>query len=105
MERKMSQPGFWDNAEAAQETIGKLKVLKSFIDPLEAVLSDSEELALLWEMAEQENDDVTREEVVNVLQSLRGKVEKVELASLLSGKNDASDCFFSIHAGAAGPGH
>ena len=98
----MSQPGFWDNSEAAQQTVAKLKAVKSVIDPVEKVLADSEDLCLLWEMAQAENDDQTRREVADALPALTTAVEKVELASLLSGPNDASDCFFSVHAGAGG---
>jgi len=98
----MSKPGFWDDPAFAQKTVSELKAVKSIIDPLEKVSDQAEELTLLWEMAAQENDEETRQEVVASLDSFTGAVEKVELSSLLSGKNDSYDCFFSIHAGAGG---
>jgi peptide chain release factor 2 len=102
LEKRMSREGFWDNSESAQQTIGQLKGLKAVIDPIEKVCREIEELHLLWEMAQQEDDDQTRAEVAGALERMRERVEKVELTALLSGKNDQCDCFFSIHAGAGG---
>lgn len=98
----MGCAGFWDNAESAQKTIAELKTIKASADPIRKALEQAEELNLLWEMAQDEDDDQTRKEVAETLEKFQGTVEKVELASLLSGENDAYDCFFSIHAGAGG---
>jgi peptide chain release factor 2 len=102
LEARMSLPNFWENPEAAQKTVQQLKSVKSLLDPVEAGLRECEELNLLWELAEQENDQATREEVAHKLETFRQRVDKLELATLLSGKNDACDCFFSLHAGAGG---
>ncbi len=98
----MSQPGFWDNAEAAQEVVSQLKAQKAIIDPAENLTSDMEENKLLLEMAQQEQDEQTAQEVADSLDGLRKKLEKLELASLLSNEHDPKDCFFSVHAGAGG---
>jgi len=98
----MGRPGFWDNPDSAQKTVAQLKAVKSMIDPVEKVLETVQEAVLLWEMAQEEDDDQTRREVVGSLDEIQKTVEKVELSSLLSGKNDHCDCFFSIHAGAGG---
>jgi peptide chain release factor 2 len=102
LEGKMAEPGFWDNSESAQQTVSQLKRLKASIEPVETALADVEESLLLWELAEQENDGDTRTEVAGAIAKLQLQVEKVELASLLNGSNDARDCFFSINAGAGG---
>jgi len=102
LEQRMGQAGFWDNSESAQQTVEELKALKSLLDPIEQTLAHGEELNLLWEMAQSEDDQQTRQEVAQSLDRFRSEVEKVELASLLSGQNDAGDCFFSLHAGAGG---
>ncbi len=102
LEDKMAAPNFWDNQEAAQKTVGELKTIKAGITPIEKAADDIQDSILLWEMAREEDDDQTRQEVLDGLEKLQKSVEKVELASLLSGKNDSADCFFSIHAGAGG---
>jgi peptide chain release factor 2 len=102
LNRRMSQVGFWDHPESAQQTVDELKALKGFIDPIEKALAHSEDLTLLWDMARQENDPAARQEVAQSLELLRTQTEKIELASLLSGEFDLGDCFFSLHAGAGG---
>ena len=98
----MAGPGFWDDPTAAQETVTQLKAAKALIDPLENAAKDAEELNLLWQMAQEEHDPATQQEVADALPKFQAQVAKVELASLLNGPNDALDCFFSIHAGAGG---
>ncbi len=99
---RMGQVGFWDHPETAQQTVDELKALKSLLDPIEKAHADSEEITLLWEMAQQENDQQAQNEVAQSLEQLRKETEKVELASLLSGPYDLGNCFFSLHAGAGG---
>jgi peptide chain release factor 2 len=102
LEQVMNQPGFWDDAESAQKTVSELKMIKAQIDPLDKIHKEIEESVLFWEMAQAENDTQTKQEVANSLTKLEESVDKIELASLLNGKNDPLDCFFSIHAGAGG---
>ena len=102
LEKRMSRSGFWDNPQTAQRTVQELKALKALLDPLEKARADCEDLVLLWELAQQENDTQTRRDVAKSLEKFRITIEKIELASLLNGKNDPSDCFFSLHAGAGG---
>ena len=98
----MAQANFWDNAESAQKVVSQLKILKATVEPVEKAIEQSEELALLWEMAQEENDKDTQTEVAQSLATFRTEVDKIELASLLSDPLDPLDCFFSIHAGAGG---
>ncbi|HPY78459.1 MAG TPA: PCRF domain-containing protein, partial [Anaerohalosphaeraceae bacterium] len=102
LEETMNRPGFWDNAEAAQKTVSQLKTIKAQLDPLEKAYKQLEDAVLFWEMGQAENDTQTKQEVADSLPGLQEMVDKIELASLLSGKNDPLDCFFSIHAGAGG---
>ena len=102
LEEKMAAPGFWDDQESAQKIVEQLKSLKAMIDPVNDCVEEISEAQLLWSMAGEENDQETRNEVAGSIRNLSEMVDKVELASLLTGKNDAKDCFFSIHAGAGG---
>ena len=51
---------------------------------------------------EDEHDDVALAEFKNLLTKLVERVDQIELQSLLSGKYDASSCYFSLNAGAGG---
>jgi peptide chain release factor 2 len=98
----MGQPGFWDNQEAAQGVVAELKTLKAIIDPVEAATRRAEDLAVLYELAESHDDATTRAEAEAEHAALSKQVEQVSLMALLSGPDDARDCFFAIQAGAGG---
>lgn len=97
----MGETGFWDRQDA-QDVVARLKGLKATIDPIESAISKVDDLKVLLEMAEEEDDDDARAEAESERRSLIKEVDRVSLLSLLSGKNDNRDCFFSIQAGAGG---
>jgi len=98
---KMSQPGFWDNQEAAQGVVSRLSALKAIVEPAEKLVRDAGDLMELFEMAvETEPDELSHLEID--LAELTKRCEQIELTGLLSGPNDTKNCFFSIHAGAGG---
>ena len=47
----MGQGDFWNSREKAQETVGKLKGLKSLVKPLEEAVRAADDLAAMIEMA------------------------------------------------------
>ncbi len=102
LEETMSHPQFWDNQEKAQQVIDEMKKIKGFVDPIIKTTELVEDAMVLWEMAIEEKDVSTQNDICESISELEEKVDSIELASLLSGKNDSSDCFFSIHAGAGG---
>jgi peptide chain release factor 2 len=102
LESKMGETGFWDNQEAAKPVIHELKLLKSQIDPLEAILKGVDDVRALYELAEEAGDADSLAEADKMLSDLETKGERLELQALLGGKNDSLNCFFQIHAGAGG---
>jgi peptide chain release factor 2 len=98
----MGEVGFWDNQEAAKPIIHELKLLKSQIDPLEALLKGIDDVRALYELGEEAGDADSLAEADKMLSDLETKGERLELQALLGGKNDALNCFFQIHAGAGG---
>jgi peptide chain release factor 2 len=98
----MSRPNFWDNQEKARETVGELKSLKATIEPVEAAIKRAEDAQAMLELAREADDAEAFAELDNELIGLQEQVNRVELMALLSGKNDARDCFFSVQAGAGG---
>jgi peptide chain release factor 2 len=98
----MGQDGFWNNQEAAKPIIHELKLLKSQIDPIEAILKQIDDVRALYELAEEAGDADSMTEADKNLADLETKAERLELQALLGGKNDPLNCFFQIHAGAGG---
>ncbi|HKQ49804.1 MAG TPA: peptide chain release factor 2 [Phycisphaerae bacterium] len=101
IETKMGEPGFW-NSPDSQVLITELKSLKSTIEPIEGVARRLDDVAVLYELAESEDDAATRAEAEAERAALAGDVERVSLMALMAGPNDDRDCYFSIQAGAGG---
>jgi peptide chain release factor 2 len=102
LEDLMAQAGFWDNQDRARGIVDELKQLKGVIEPVETQLKRVEDAEVLLQLAREENDPASFAELDNELLSIQERMSRVELMTLLSGKNDARDCFFSIQAGAGG---
>jgi len=108
----MEQADFWNSPRQAQSTVAELKSLKARFDPLKAVIADFDEAKLAYEMAKETGDKDLMVEADAKLFGLygrpdasppvTGRMDKVELQSLLSGKHDFRNCFLTIQAGAGG---
>lgn len=102
LEAKMAEPGFWDNQDTANEIISELKSIKSRIEPVQDAVAGVEEAQLLWEMADEADDEDTRKEVDALIDPLLAQLDKLETASLLSGKYDERNCYLTLQSGAGG---
>ncbi len=98
----MAAPNFWDNAEAAKNTVGRLKSIKAVVDPVRKVIAASEDLGAMAELLEEGEDAHIRAELEEGLEALSKDVAHVELLTLLSGPNDERNCYFNIQAGTGG---
>nr|WP_206294871.1 peptide chain release factor 2 [Humisphaera borealis] len=102
LEDKMNATDFWDNQETAKGIVTELKGLKALIDPIESALRDLDDVRALYELGSEAGDQDSLVEADQLLTKLEARGEKIELQSLLDGKNDARNCFFTIQAGAGG---
>jgi peptide chain release factor 2 len=102
LEEQMSKSGFWDNPEAAQTVVSQLSSLKSVVEPVSELQQEVKDLQELFELAAAESDREELAQLEDHLQALANKCGQIELAGLLSRREDAKNCFFSIHAGAGG---
>src|ERR1700722_1483712 len=98
----MGQASFWDNPDGARTVVTEMKALKALIDPLEAMMRDIGDVRALRELGEEVGDQASLEEADRQLTDLEARGQRVELQSLLDGKNDPLNCFVQIHAGAGG---
>lgn len=98
----MGESGFWDNPEAAKKTVGQLKAVKAQVELLKDVITRFEDAKVAYEMAREGGDQDLLKEADEQLFQLRGRMDKVELQSLLSGRHDFRNCFLTISAGDGG---
>ena len=102
----MSAPDFWNNRERAQGDVEEVSRLRSLINPfreLERAINDFE---ALQQLAAEESDAAAQsqadKEVATEHARLVHQLEEFELRQFLSGENDGSNAFVTIHSGAGG---
>jgi peptide chain release factor 2 len=98
----MAEPDFWNDQEGARAVIQRMKYVKGLTDPVQDLQGEIEDLAVLAELAEQEDDEQTRLEAVQRAGELGQRLERLEFKSMLSRPEDPSSAFLSVHAGAGG---
>ena len=98
----MNEPDFWNNPDAANETIGEMKAVKALIEPVRELGEQIADAKELYELAEAEGDREVKRDVAEQLSDLGKQADAVETKSLLSGKYDARNCYLTIDAGAGG---
>jgi peptide chain release factor 2 len=99
-EEKTAVPGFWDDHEAAETLMRKIRGLKKWVEDYEAAANQKEELALaleFHEMGEMETSELERHQT-----KLQTMIEDLEFKNMLSGEEDKLSAVLQITAGAGG---
>ena len=79
LEKRLEEPGFWDDPEVSQQVMKELKGLQDSVKEIEKLYSDYEDMMLLIEMSEEEDSEETAEEIEEELQQF----ERIENRSWL----------------------
>ncbi len=95
-------PDFWNDGAVAQRTQKKLGQLQDIIETWERTWGEIEEAELMLEMAVEEKDSDTEQEVAQNLSSIEADIGMTELQCMFSEEHDSSNAIVSIHAGAGG---
>ncbi len=102
----MAAPDFWSNRERAQGDVEEVSRLRSLINPFRELERETEDFSTLQELAAEEENAAQRaaaeKEVASEYARLVHKLEEFELRQFLSGPNDRSNAFVTIHSGAGG---
>jgi peptide chain release factor 2 len=105
MEGQMGDPAFWDTPDRAQKHIAKLNSLKRLISGLVAFNRRVDDAAVMVELIEASSPAEQEEYAKELNASMPAMVEdldKLEIASFLTGQFDRNNAIFSIQAGAGG---
>jgi len=98
----MGEVDFWNDPEGAKSVVTEVKMLKGLIDPIEQILTDIGDVRALYELGNEAGDDDSLNEADQTLVKLEDRAGRIELLTLLDGKNDPLNCFVTIQAGAGG---
>ena len=102
LERKIEEPGFWDNADVSQHVMKELKGLKDNIERANQLTTTYEDIGLLIEMAYEENDESLIPDIESELANFETEFEEMRIQTLLSGEYDKDHAIVTLHAGAGG---
>lgn len=93
---------FWNDGEKAQGVLKNKKALEDKLGEFEDLEKSLEDIEVMIQLAEEENDEATAAEVINLGKEYDEKFEKVKIKTLLTGEYDASNAILNIHAGSGG---
>ncbi len=102
MESQITDPGFWDDNERAQQLLRERTGLEKTIEHWDRLNRLAEDIRVLIELGAEAADDATLIEVAELNAQLEKGLGEAEFQKMLSGPHDRSNCFFSINAGAGG---
>ncbi len=101
LERQMQQPGFWDDPDTARRISREVASLRTQIDEFTRLETEIADLLELTRLTATE-DTASLAEVEQEVLTLGATLDRLELATVLSGEHDARNAILSIHAGAGG---
>ncbi|HEY2800130.1 MAG TPA: peptide chain release factor 2 [Chthoniobacterales bacterium] len=106
LEARMASADFWSNRERAQGEVEEVSRLRSLLNPMRELEREVDDFEALQELAGEEESPPARakaeQEVAMEHARLVRRLEEFELRQFLSGENDRSNAFVTIHSGAGG---
>ena len=98
----VAAPDLWDDQEHAQQVTSRLSWAQGELNKVQGLRQRLDDAGLLLEMAEDEGDQGSVQEVTHELVSLRTSIEELEVRTLLSGEYDQREALITIRAEAGG---
>ncbi len=102
LERKQSEPGFWDDPEQSQKIVQEAGSYKRTLDEFDEMIGAYEDAEVMLEMGEEEEDDSLIPEIREQIDTFARLYEKLRISTLLSGEFDHKSAILTLHAGAGG---
>ena len=99
MEAIIAGKGFWDNPEATKPILKERTMLSDLIESFDNIYKEFEESEILLDLAVEESDPETLEEVTRQVQVIDEKIKKLSLDIMLNGPDDPNNAIFSLSAG------
>ncbi len=102
LEAASLEPNFWNDAAKSTRVMQEIKQMKDTIEEYETLCTRLEDAVVLAEMAIEENDEGSLEEVQAELDFVLKEEERMRIAVLLSGPYDKNNAILAFHPGAGG---
>lgn len=102
LEEQAAAPSLWDDPEAAQKITSKLSHLQAEVRKAETLRGRIDDLAVLFDLAQEMDDAETLAEAEAELVSVRKALDEMEVRTLLSGEYAEREALVNIRAEAGG---
>jgi peptide chain release factor 2 len=102
LRERATDPKLWEDQENAQAVTRRLSFLDAELARLEGLHRRLDDLAVMFELAETENDEPMLQEALRELTAMRKQIDTLEIRTLLSGEYDSREALISITAQAGG---
>ena len=102
LEAQTQSPDFWNSAEKSSKVLQVIKQSQDKVAGYEHLCARLEDAIALAEMAIEENDESSVEEVQSELAAIAAEEEHKRIEVLLSGEYDKNNAIVSFHPGAGG---
>ena len=102
LREQSADPELWTDQDRAQKVGRRLSYLEAELARLASLHQRLDDTAVLFDLAEREDDAPTRDEAMRELAALRREIDGLEVRTLLSGEYDAREALISINAQAGG---
>ena len=102
LQKKIEEPGFWEDTEHSQIVMQELKGLTDFLENGAQLTTSYEDIGMFIEMAYDDNDESLVGEIHRELPAFEKSYEEIRIHTLLSGPYDKDNAIVTLHAGAGG---
>jgi peptide chain release factor 2 len=102
LREKAADPELWSDQERAQEVTRRLSHLEGDLNRVEGLRRRVDDVAVLLDLAREEDDQDTLAEAEREAGGLRGDLERLEVRTLLSGEYDEREALVTINSQAGG---
>ncbi|MEP7023844.1 MAG: peptide chain release factor 2 [Actinomycetota bacterium] len=99
---RAGDPNLWEDPEQGQAVTRRLSYLDGELTKLAGLRQRLGDALLMFQMADEEGDEVTRQETERDLAVIRREVDQLEIRTLMAGEYDSREALMTINAQAGG---
>src|SRR5580692_9577454 len=89
LRQRSADPALWADQDQAQLVTRRLSYLEGELARLAVLHQRLDDVSVMFELADSEDDEPTREEAGHELAAVRAEIDKLEIRTLLSGEYDS----------------
>ncbi|MFR8104732.1 MAG: peptide chain release factor 2 [Clostridia bacterium] len=102
LEKKTLEEGFWNDTKTSGNVLQEIKNIKAKYEKYQHIQQEIQNLMDMNELLNMEPDENMISDLLKDTRRVERELEKLEIATLLSGKYDANNAIITLHPGAGG---